>query len=362
VDDAASLTIDELDFELPSTLIAQQPADQRGGSRLLVLRAEETEPIALGRFDELLVDQLREDDLVVANDARVLHARLVVERPTGGLGELLLLAPAEEQPEVQGRSRWTAMARPARKYRPAMAVTTIPGGARIDLVERTGSQTWTVELPVGLDAVPAWLREHGELPLPPYVTERGQDEERYQTVHARSEGSVAAPTAGLHFDDDLWSRVRERCEVAHLTLHVGAGTFLPVAVDDLADHVMHHERYEVPDATDALVRAALAEGRRVVAIGTTTTRVLEHVYGARDAPLAGSTDLLIAPGHEWSCVGALLTNFHLPRSTLLALVMSFAGRDVTRAAYDRAIAERLRFYSFGDAMFVHGRPIARPRT
>lgn len=254
------------------------------------------------------------------------------------------------------------MARPARKYRPGMQVTTIAAGAHVELVERTGSQIWTVELPVSLDDVPAWLRVHGELPLPPYVTERGQDEDRYQTVHARAEGSVAAPTAGLHFDDDLWSRVRGRCEVAHLTLHVGAGTFLPVTVDDLTDHVMHHERYEVPPETDATIRGALAQGRRVVSIGTTTTRVLEHVYAAEGVPLAGSTDLMIAPGHEWSCVGALLTNFHLPRSTLMALVMSFAGRDVTRAAYDHAIGEQLRFYSFGDAMFIHGRPVVARHT
>ncbi len=353
---AASLTTDDLDFDLPEELVAQHPAPERGGSRLLVLEAGATEPSAVGRFDELLLDQLRDDDLVVANDARVINARIPVQRSTGGRGEALLLAPVD--PHAQGAtSRWSAMARPARKYRPGMQVATQRGDAAITFIERTGDQTWEVELPVGLDDVPAWLLRHGELPLPPYVHERGQDPDRYQTVHARVDGSVAAPTAGLHFDEQLWSRVRERCEVAHLTLHVGAGTFLPVSDGALADHVMHHERYELPEDTFAAVESAMAAGRRVVAVGTTTTRVLEHVFGSSDRPRAGSTDLFIVPGHRWSCVGALLTNFHLPRSTLVALVMAFAGEQATRAAYDRAIAERMRFYSFGDAMFVHGPPV-----
>lgn len=360
MDAAASLTTDDLDFDLPDELIAQHPAPERGGSRLLVIGAGDAEPAAIGRFDELLLEQLRDDDLVVANDARVINARIPVERPTGGRGEALLLAPVD--PHEQGpTSRWSAMARPARKYRDGMQVATRHGSASITFVERTGDQTWEVELPVGLDDVPAWLLEHGELPLPPYVHERGQEPDRYQTVHARVDGSVAAPTAGLHFVEAMWDRVRERCEVAHLTLHVGAGTFLPVSDGSLADHEMHHERYEIPDATYDAVRSALAAGRRVVAVGTTSTRVLEHVFAGPDVPRRGSTDLFIVPGHAWSCVGALLTNFHLPRSTLIALVMAFAGESTTRAAYERAIAERMRFYSFGDAMFVHGHPVVAHR-
>ncbi len=355
---ATSLTTDDLGYELPPELVAQRPAPERGGSRLMVLHAGEDEPVALGRFDELLLEQLRDDVLVVANDARVLHARLLVRRATGGAGELLLLAPAEEQPAGPASCRWVAMARPARKFREREQVRLEGSDTHVTTVERTSAQTWTVDLPCALDAVPAWLRAHGELPLPPYVTERGQEEGRYQTVHARVDGSVAAPTAGLHFDDVMWARVRERCDVAHLTLHVGAGTFLPVSEGSLDAHVMHHERYEVPPETDAAVRGALEDGGRVVAIGTTSARVLEHVYG--DGPgsgsLTGSTDLFIVPGHRWACVGAMLTNFHLPRSTLVALVMAFHGRDQTLAAYERAIAERLRFYSFGDAMFLHGPP------
>lgn len=350
------LTTDDLDYDLPPELVAQQPPATRGASRLMVLDAGEAEPRAIGRFDELFLEQLRPGDLVVANDSRVLNARVPVERATGGRGELLLLAPSDVQLDVVGRSRWTAMARPARKYREGMTVATVLGGddATVTCVQRTGSQTWDVDLPVDLDDVPQWLRAHGELPLPPYVVERGQDDARYQTVHARVEGSVAAPTAGLHFDEELWRRIGEVAQVAHVTLHVGAGTFLPVSDGTLDDHVMHHERYEVPAATDAAVRAALAEGRRVVAIGTTSARVLESVYGPRRGGLTGSTDLFIQPGYEWGCVGALLTNFHLPKSTLVALVMAFHGIEATRAAYERAIAERMRFYSFGDAMFLHG--------
>lgn len=364
---APTLTTDDLDYELPPELVAQHPAPERGASRLMVLEAGSGEPTAIDRFADLLLEQLRDGDLVVANDARVLHARIPLRRETGGAGEVLLLAPTDHQPEAPGRSRWSAMARPARKFRDGMAVATTLGDdhAMIVFVERGTPQTWTVELPVGLDEVPSWLLEHGELPLPPYVTERGQDESRYQTVHARVDGSVAAPTAGLHFDEELWARVRERCEVAHLTLHVGAGTFLPVADGALEDHVMHHERYEIAPDADVAIRRALADGRRIVAIGTTTTRVLEHVYaserGAAGAgELAGSTDLYIVPGHDWQCVGALLTNFHLPKSTLVALVMALLGRDETRAAYARAIEERMRFYSFGDAMFIHGRATTPP--
>ncbi|MCW2922851.1 MAG: tRNA preQ1(34) S-adenosylmethionine ribosyltransferase-isomerase QueA, partial [Thermoleophilia bacterium] len=350
-----SLDTSDLDYRLPPELVAQHPAPQRGASRLMVVEAGRAEPRTIGRFDELLLDQLRADDLVVANDARVLHARVPLRRATGGAGEVLLLAPTEHQPAGAGTSRWTAMARPARKFRPGDEVaTTRDPAVGITFVERVDPQVWTVDVPSGLDAVPGWLRAHGELPLPPYVTERGQDEARYQTVHARADGSVAAPTAGLHFDEATWQRVRDRCEVAHVTLHVGAGTFLPVAEGPLAAHPMHAERYEVPPSTDLAVRAARAAGRRVVAIGTTTTRTLEHVYGPDGTgALTGSTQLFIVPGHRWACVGAMLTNFHLPKSTLVALVMAFGGEAATRAWYEHAIEERMRFFSFGDAMFLH---------
>lgn len=359
---APSLTTDDLDFVLPPELIAQHPAPERGASRLMVLDARDIDACRIGRFDELVLDQLGPGDLIVANDARVLHARVPVQRRTGGRGELLLLAPAEDQSSASaGACTWSCMARPARKYVEGGEVTSLHGDAPIRMIERTGAQTWLVELPCSLDDVPAWLQVHGELPLPPYVTERGQDETRYQTVHARVDGSVAAPTAGLHFDDATWAKIRADHEVAFLTLHVGAGTFLPVADGSLSEHEMHHERYEVPSRTDRLIRCAMDEGRRIVAIGTTTTRVLEHVYRDAAQPLQGSTDLFITPGHQWQCVGAMLTNFHLPKSTLIALVMSMYGIEATRSAYAQAIGAGMRFYSFGDAMFIHGNPVPRRR-
>ncbi|MBC7460646.1 MAG: tRNA preQ1(34) S-adenosylmethionine ribosyltransferase-isomerase QueA [Thermoleophilia bacterium] len=361
---ATSLTTEDLDYALPDDLIAQHPPERRGDSRLMVLDAGVGEPRAITTFgaEDGFLAQLRPTDLVVANDSRVLNARVRVQRETGGQGELLLLAPADTQPARDtGRCRWIAMARPARKYRPGATVMTMLGSAEVTTVQREAehSQTWVIELPVALDDTPGWLLAHGELPLPPYVTERGQEPERYQTVHARLDGSVAAPTAGLHFDRDLWAAVRAKCEVAHVTLHVGAGTFLPVSDGPLTEHVMHHERFEVPPATDIAIRAALSAGRRIVAIGTTSTRVLETVYAQPEATrqLHGSTDLFIVPGRPWSCVGALLTNFHLPKSTLIALVMAFHGIEPTRATYAAAMRERLRFYSFGDAMFVHGPPV-----
>jgi S-adenosylmethionine:tRNA ribosyltransferase-isomerase len=354
------LTLDDLDFELPPELIAQQPPEDRGAAQLMIVQAGADVPSSIERFDDAFVAALRPGDLVVANDSRVLHARIPIVRTTGGAGELLLLAPLDAQPDP-AMSRWSAMARPARKLQAGTSVTTKHVDAagkhgRIALIDRSGAQTWDIELPVALDEVPAWLQQHGELPLPPYVTERGQEDGRYQTVHARHDGSVAAPTAGLHFTDATWERVRQVAQVAHVTLHVGAGTFLPVNVDDLDEHVMHHERYEVPDATDTAVRAALADGRRIIAVGTTSCRVLESVYGPRSAPRRGSTDLFIRPGYEWGCVSGLLTNFHLPQSTLIALVMAFQGVEETRALYRHAIQRALRFFSFGDAMFLEGPP------
>lgn len=347
----------DLSYELPQQLIAQHPAARRGGSRLLVTHTGAPGADQLGVFEELMLAQLRPDDLVVANDSRVLHARLHVTRPTGGAAELLLLEPAADGSPAPDRSRWLALAKPARRLQPDMLLDCGVGGA-VRCIERAPDGGWIVELPVAEAQVPGWLRAHGELPLPPYIAANGHEPERYQTIYARCEGSVAAPTAGLHFDQQLWGQVRERCETTTLTLHVGAGTFLPVREGTLDEHVMHAERYEVAPEADRAITAALAAGRRIVAVGTTATRVLESVYGGLGAPTSGSTQLFITPGYRFGCVGALLTNFHLPRSTLLALVMAFAGESTARACYATAISEQLRFFSFGDAMFVHGEPVA----
>jgi S-adenosylmethionine:tRNA ribosyltransferase-isomerase len=308
---------DELDYDLPEELIAQRPLERRDESRLLVYERE-TGAVRHRRFAELS-EELR-GELVVVNDTRVVPARIRARRPSGGEAEVLLLEPV-------GAGEWEALARPSRRLR---------AGDRLgpaELLAPLGGGRWRVRL----DGAPA-----GEMPLPPYIKEALGDPERYQTVYAREEGSAAAPTAGLHFTPELLARL----DVERVTLHVGLDTFRPVTAATLEAHEIHSERYSVEAAAWERIRAA----DRVLAVGTTTVRVLESL--ARGAPLAGRTDLFITPGLEFRRVDALLTNFHLPRTTLLALVMAFAGVEQTRELYRVAIAERYRFYSFGDAMLV----------
>jgi S-adenosylmethionine:tRNA ribosyltransferase-isomerase len=309
----------ELDYQLPQELIAQHPLERRDRSRLLVndLASGETRH---RRFDDLPAE-LPEGTLVVVNDTRVLPARLRLERPGGGEAEVLLLERLGEN------GTWEGLARPSRKLRPGQRL------GPVELLEPLGEGRWRLRL----EGAPA-----GEVPLPPYIHEPLADPERYQTVYAASEGSAAAPTAGLHFTPELLGRL----DVERVTLHVGLDTFRPLAVDTLEEHRLHSERYEV--ASKAWERIQAAE--RVLAVGTTTVRVLESL--ARGAPLSGRTDLFVTPGFEFRRVDALLTNFHLPRSTLLALVMAFAGVEETRRLYRLAIEERYRFYSFGDAMLL----------
>ncbi|HEY1368616.1 MAG TPA: tRNA preQ1(34) S-adenosylmethionine ribosyltransferase-isomerase QueA [Gaiellaceae bacterium] len=305
---------DELEYELPPELIAQRPAERRDDSRLLVYERAAGD-VRHRRFADL-PDEL-DAELVVVNDTRVVPARIAIEQPRG---EVLLLEPL-------GDGVWEALARPTRRLR---------AGRRygpVELLEHLGEGRWRVRL----EGEPA-----GETPLPPYIVEPLVDPSRYQTVYARESGSAAAPTAGLHFTPELLARL----DVERITLHVGLDTFRPVAVDDLAEHRLHGERYEVRQDAWARIRAA----DRVLAVGTTTVRVLETL--ARGAPLRGRTDLFVTPGFEFRRVDALLTNFHLPRSTLLALVMAFAGIEETRRLYRLAVEERYRFYSFGDAMLV----------
>jgi S-adenosylmethionine:tRNA ribosyltransferase-isomerase len=307
----------ELDYELPAELIAQQPAERRDESRLLVYaRAGGT--IRHRRFREL--PQELHGELVVVNDTRVVPARLRLRRETGGAAEVLLL-------ETLGNGEWEALAKPSRKLRPGQRL------GPVELLEPLGEGRWRLRLA----GTP-----HGEMPLPPYIVEPLDDPERYQTVYARASGSAAAPTAGLHFTPELLSQL----ELERVTLHVGLDTFRPVAVEDLAQHRLHGERYEV--RPEAWRRIESAE--RVLAVGTTTVRVLETL--ARGAPMTGRSELFVQPPFEFRRVDALLTNFHLPRSTLLALVMAFVGVEETRELYRTAIAERYRFYSFGDAMLV----------
>jgi S-adenosylmethionine:tRNA ribosyltransferase-isomerase len=309
----------ELDYELPQELIAQRPLARRDSSRLLVHDRGRGET-RHRRFDEL-PDELGGGTLVVVNDTRVLPARLRLERPGGGEAEVLLLE------RLGSNGTWEGLARPSRKLRAGQRL------GPVELLEPLGEGRWRLRL----DGEPA-----GEAPLPPYIHEPLVDPERYQTVYAEREGSAAAPTAGLHFTPELLARL----DVERVTLHVGLDTFRPVAGDELEAHPIHSERYEVAPEAWERIRAA----ERVLAVGTTTVRVLESL--ARGAPLRGRTALFVRPGFEFRRVDALLTNFHLPRTTLLALVMAFAGVEEIRDLYRLAIVERYRFYSFGDAMLI----------
>jgi S-adenosylmethionine:tRNA ribosyltransferase-isomerase len=308
------MDLSELDYELPPELIAQDPAERRDASRLLVYERA-TSSVRHRTFDEL--PEELQGELVVVNDTKVVPARIPIETPRG---EVLLLERLDD-------GTWEALARPTRRLR---------AGRRygpVELLEQLGEGRWRLRL----EGEPA-----GETPLPPYITKPLADPSRYQTVYARTAGSAAAPTAGLHFTPELLAQL----EPVRVTLHVGLDTFRPVTEERLEEHRIHGERYEVEPEAWERIRAA----ERVLAVGTTTVRVLETL--ARDGPLAGRTELFITPGFEFRRVDALLTNFHLPRSTLLALVMAFAGSEETRRLYRLAVEERYRFYSFGDAMLI----------
>ena len=329
----------ELDYDLPPELIAQRPASPRDSARLLV--SDRGARIRHRRFSDL-PDELWDEDLVVINDTRVLPARVPARRATGGAAEVLLLEPS-------GDGCWQALVRPYRKLRDGERLAA--GGLEIQIVEHLGEGRALVR-PIAAGSLEDALRAAGEMPLPPYITEPLADPSEYQTVYARDPGSAAAPTAGLHFTPELLERVRRSHEVVAVTLDVGLDTFRPVAEDDLDSHAIHTESYRIEPVAANAIRGALDHGRRVVAVGTTTVRVLETVFGEEDGPLEGRTGLMIQPGHRFRAVDVMLTNFHLPRSTLLALVMAFAGIERTREIYRTAVAERYRFYSFGDACLL----------
>ena len=322
----------DFDFALPPELIAQRPAGARAESRLLVLDGD---AITHRRFDAI-ADLLVAGDLLVVNDTRVIKARLTARKDSGGKAELLLERVLDER-RALCQARTSKPLRPGRHLRVA--------GVRVDVVARRG-EFHLLEFDAPIDEV---LAGHGRMPLPPYIDRAADadDEERYQTVYATNPGAVAAPTAGLHFDAGLLERVRAKgVAIARLTLHVGAGTFQPLRDDDVSRHRMHAERFAIPAAT----REALAACRgRVVAVGTTVVRALETA--AATGVDEGETRLFITPGYRFRAVDALVTNFHLPKSTLLMLVSAFAGVNRVREAYAAAVASRYRFFSYGDAMF-----------
>lgn len=336
------MRLEELDYDLPAELIAQEPLAQRDASRLLVVnRAEGSLRHASFRDLPSLLDP---GDLVVLNDSRVLPARLLGHKSeTGGQVEILLLKPL-------GPDVWQGLVKPGRRLRTGSRVTL--GCVEAELLERQGDGLWTVAFtPAG--ALADHLDEIGQMPLPPYIHHRLDDPERYQTVYSRAVGSAAAPTAGLHFTPEVFAALAARgIGRAEVTLHVGLDTFRPVQEAVVEDHPMHRETWELSAETAAAVSAAKAAGRRVVAVGTTAVRTLETAGRAGLEAGRGETDLFITPGYTFGVVDAMLTNFHLPRTTLFALVSALAGGELIRRAYAEAIAERYRLLSFGDAMLI----------
>lgn len=368
------MKLSDFDYELPPERIAQRPVQPRDAARLLV--HEVASDRTAHRLVRDLPDVLRAGDLLVLNDTRVRPARLCGTRPSGGAVEMLVLGPATgpvagasgEARGAPGETVWRALVNPARKLRPGEplrmeggAIEAVPLERGID-AEGTPGAEWTLHLRDGTGGgapLDALLERAGRMPLPPYIRRgrgddplRELDRERYQTVFARAPGAIAAPTAGLHFTEELLARLADAgVERASVTLHVGLGTFLPVTVDDVEHHAMHTEDYVLPEATVDAVRRARERGGRVVAVGTTVTRVLEACAGERGAPVAGagSTDLFIRPGRPFRVVDALMTNFHLPKSTLLMLVSALAGRERTLRLYAEAVDAGYRFFSYGDA-------------
>ncbi len=359
--------VESFDYALPEELIAATPAQSRGESRLLELDRC-TGRVSLRLFSEL-PELLRQDDLLVLNDVRVMPARIHARRTTGGAVELLLVRP-EDGADASG-TRWLAIARSSGHVRQGEALRLDAVDAQVVLVEELGAGRWVVSLGEGEKALgDVW--KAGRMPLPPYITRARRrqglpaempdlDRERYQTVYARPPepfdrraGAVAAPTAGLHFTEELLERIARRgAEVRKLTLMIGPGTFQPVRTEDVEQHRLEAEYFELPGETAGAVQAALRAGRRVVATGTTTCRVLEYVARTeRWEEQSGWTDLFIYPPFEFRAIGALITNFHLPRSTLLMLVCAFAGTENVLNAYRTAVEEWFRFYSYGDAMFI----------
>ncbi|MDT8340400.1 MAG: tRNA preQ1(34) S-adenosylmethionine ribosyltransferase-isomerase QueA [Longimicrobiales bacterium] len=368
--------VSHYDYDLPSDRVARYPAALRDESRLLAVDPDASGVAGRGvpagsgtpfrhlRFSDV-VSLFRPGDLLVVNESKVLPARLLGVKPTGARAEVLLLRPAGDDPAL-----WEALVRPGGKLKPGRRVLIGPD-LEVEMVDSAPGGGRLVRLHTSLPMEEA-LERYGRMPLPPYLEreEEALDRERYQTVYARVPGSVAAPTAGLHFTQDLLERLDAAgVERTAVTLHVGIGTFRPVEVDDPAHHELHHEWYEVPLAAAEAVRACRARGGRVWAVGTTAVRTLEAAADETGEvrPGTGSTDLFIRPPYRFRVVRGLITNFHLPRSTLLMLVAALAGYDRTMAAYREAVAEGYRFYSYGDAMVVlpldgdaHSRPVRDP--
>ena len=337
----------DFDFHLPEELIAQTPLEKRDASRLLIVDRSSGE-FSDQHFDSI-IDQLQPGDALVMNNTRVLPARLYGEKPgTGGHVELLLLK------NIEG-DHWEVLAKPAKRLKVGAQVSFGDGRLTATVVEELEHGGRIVRFDyqgIFLEV----LESLGEMPLPPYIHEKLADRERYQTVYAKENGSAAAPTAGLHFTKELLAQIEAKgVKLVYLTLHVGLGTFRPVSVDNLEEHEMHSEFYTLSEEAAATLREVKANGHRVIAVGTTSIRTLETIGNKFQGDIqadSGWTNIFIKPGYQWQIVDAFSTNFHLPKSTLVMLVSAFAGRELTLKAYEHAIAERYRFFSFGDAMFI----------
>lgn len=340
------MNINDFDFELPEELIAQVPLEDRTSSRLMVLD-KKTGKVEHESFKKIL-DYLHEGDCLVLNDTKVLPARLIGEKKeTGAAIEVLLLK------QLEGDT-WETLVKPAKRIKPGTVITFGDGLLTAECID-TGEQGARI-LEFSYDGIFYELLDQlGDMPLPPYIKEKLDDKDRYQTVFAKERGSAAAPTAGLHFTEEILEEIKSKgVSVAFITLHVGLGTFRPVSVDSIEEHDMHSEYYQLSEENARVLNDTRAGGGRIITVGTTSTRTLETIadHDGRFKAQSGWTDIFIYPGYEFKASDVLLTNFHLPKSTLIMLVSAMAGREHTLAAYEAAVQERYRFFSFGDAMLI----------
>ena len=341
-----SMKTDDFDFDLPKELIAQTPVEKRDNSRLLILNRK-TKTLEHKHFHDI-ISYLNENDVLVLNDTKVMPARLYgIKEETKAIIEILLL-------EDKGNNIWECLVKPAKRIKEGTIITFGDGLLKAKCLEKKDEGVCRFEL-IYEGILYVILDKLGEMPLPPYIHEKLKDKNRYQTVYAKKIGSAAAPTAGLHFTKELLKELeKKQVTICYITLHVGLGTFRPVNVSDVTKHKMHKEFYQMDEKTASILNEAKKTGKRIVSVGTTTTRTLETIMNLYHEFKAceGYTDIFIYPGYKWQAVDALITNFHLPKSTLMMLVSSFASKEFIMTAYKEAIKNKYRFFSFGDSMFI----------
>ncbi len=347
------MLVSDFSFNLPEELIARYPAAVRDGSRLMVMDRQK-KSITKSCFNRI-IDWLRPDDLLVLNNTRVIPARLFGRKPTGGRVEIFLVEQVQIAEDNGHTFFWHCLLRSSKRCQVGQRID-LPGGVNAEVIERIGDQDWLIHFNL-VDDFENWLLQVGQMPIPPYLNRESEelDKVRYQTVYATEPGAVAAPTAGLHFTSELLGAIKNHgVKLTHITLHVGPGTFQPVRVERVQDHRIHSERYYIAEEARQAVAETRAQNGRVIAVGTTACRTLEYAASQNGKLTSGSgkANIFIYPGYCFKVVDALITNFHLPESTLLMLVSAFGGRDFILDAYQKAIEDRFRFYSYGDAMLI----------